>query len=166
MVNEFHYLLMSQKDFLENQVIEEILRERANFYLSQKKKKDFWILTQPTFILNKNFQEKILKSNFYQQQKQNLKSSLTEDEFFVSLVSINKEFITWVALRLGFFENIETLEVDKKEIYTSNGIIGKIEKNQFKKILNYSSDILHPDLLINKYQQSIKYFYSTEQKTN
>lgn len=162
MVNEFHYLLMSQKDFLENQVIEEILRERANFYLSQKKNKDFWILTQPTFILNKNFQEKISKSNFYQQQKQNLKSSLTEDEFFVSLVSINKEFITWVALRLGFFENIETLEVDKKEIYTSNGIIGKIEKNQFKKILNYSSDILHPDLLINKYQQSIKYFYSAE----
>ena len=94
-------------------------------------------------------------------QKQNLKSSLTEDAFFVSLISINKDFINWVALRLGSFENIETLE---KGNYTSNGIIGKIDKNQSKKILSHSSEILHPDLLINKYQQSLKYFYSEKKK--
>ena len=31
----FHYLIMSQRDLFENEVIEELLRERANFYISK-----------------------------------------------------------------------------------------------------------------------------------
>lgn len=44
MGKNYYFILMSQKDFLENQVIEEILRERANYYTSKDKIKDFWIL--------------------------------------------------------------------------------------------------------------------------
>ena len=64
----YHYVLMSQKDFLENQVIEEILRERAYFY-GNVKKKDFWILIQPNFLNEPTLKQVIQSTNFYQQQK-------------------------------------------------------------------------------------------------
>jgi len=160
MAEPFYYLLMSQKDFLQNQVMEEILRERANFYFNQKKNKDFWILIQPNFVNNKELKSKIQKSNFYKQQKNNLYTNLTDTEFFVALVSINKEFIKWVELRIGAFEDIDLIQTQLDQDYTSNGIKGRISSSSVKNILTSVEDSLHPSLLVNKYEQSLKYFYS------
>ena len=51
-MSSYHFLLISQIDLFKNQVLEEVLRERANFYISQNKKQDFWILTFPNFIIS------------------------------------------------------------------------------------------------------------------
>ena len=47
---DYYYVIMSQKSLLENQVVEEILRERANYYISKKKPLDFWITISPNFL--------------------------------------------------------------------------------------------------------------------
>jgi len=65
----YHYLIMSQKDFLYNQVIEELLREKSNYFISQNKKRDFWVLTSPQIIKNKEINNKIKQSNFYIKNK-------------------------------------------------------------------------------------------------
>ena len=157
----FYYILMSQKDFLENQVIEEILRERANFYFNQKKTKDFWILIQPTFLNNPELKEKVFKTNFYTQQKKNLENELNNNSFFVSLVSSNKEFIQWISLRLGYFENITNSKTNNEnlKIFTSNGVTGILQSGTSNIILENSLTTIHPDILVNKYKQSLKYFY-------
>lgn len=49
MTTNYHYIVMSQKDLLQNQVIEEILREKASHYNARKKNPDFWILINPFF---------------------------------------------------------------------------------------------------------------------
>ena len=49
---KYHYIVMSQKALLENQVIEEILRERATYYSLTKKNNDFWLLISPKFIFS------------------------------------------------------------------------------------------------------------------
>ena len=69
MEKTFHYLIMSQRDLFENEVIEELLRERANFYISKNLATDFWVLPTPNFIKNLNLIEKIQNSNFYSQKK-------------------------------------------------------------------------------------------------
>jgi hypothetical protein len=45
---------MSQKDFLQNQVIEEILREKSSYYMVQNKVPDYWILISPKFLSENN----------------------------------------------------------------------------------------------------------------
>jgi len=147
----YNYILMSQKDFFENQVMEEILRERATYYISNDRKKDFWILIQPHFLKSASLQEKIKKSNFYRQQEKNLKDSVHETEFFISLVSMNKEFIKWVELRLGFFENLENESSFKKTSFKSNGLVGKINSSYIPcSVLDHSSKVLHPDIVTKK----------------
>ena len=37
MSKKYYYILMSQKQMLQSEVLEEILRERANYYISKKK---------------------------------------------------------------------------------------------------------------------------------
>jgi hypothetical protein len=51
---------MSQKDLLQNQVLEEVLREKASYYNARKKNPDFWILIDPSFLYEKNRKYKIL----------------------------------------------------------------------------------------------------------
>ena len=60
-----YFLLFSQKDFLKNTVIEEILRERTNYNYQQKKQRDFWILVSPSFLLNNELNNKIKISNYF-----------------------------------------------------------------------------------------------------
>jgi hypothetical protein len=150
----YHYVLMSQKDFLENQVIEEILRERAYFY-GNVKKKDFWILIQPNFLNEPTLKQVIQSTNFYQQQKKYIQDDVSKKDYFVALISLNKEFIKWFELRIGAFETVE-----KKESmnYTSNGIYGKVLAPLNFPILEHSKQNLHPDVLVKKYKQSLRYF--------
>ena len=60
---------MSQQDLLENEVIEELLREKSYYYISQNKNPDLWILISPEFLNNKQIKESLRNSSFYKQYK-------------------------------------------------------------------------------------------------
>jgi hypothetical protein len=81
---------MSQIDMLENQVLEEILRERANYYLSKNKNIDFWLLISPTFLKINNLLEKIKQTNFYKQQKTKI-SSDTDKNYYWKKIKYTSE---------------------------------------------------------------------------
>ena len=165
---EYYYIIMSQKSLLENQVIEEILRERATYYSIKNKTIDFWVLISPNFIYSNNLIEKIRKSNFFNNNKKSIlfsEFSTTKNlEFYSSLVTTDKEFLNWFKLRIGYFEDINKLENDQ---FTSDGIFGVIKSNdkQFSSILQSNSNFLNPSILINRYKKSLE-LYLNNQKEN
>ena len=152
----YHYLIMSQQDLLQNQVIEELLRERSNYYISQNKNPDFWILTSPEYIEDNNIKNKILNSSFYKKHINEISvinSSLKRD-FFACLVSTNKDFIDWFKLRLGDFENLS--ENINKENYRLDGIQLTINSNSNNiNLLKFNKEKIHPELVNNKFSQFI-----------
>ena len=97
---KYYYLIMSQKEMIQNQVLEEILRERANYYFAKQKSLDFWVTLSPLFLEDLNLHEKILKTNFYKQQKSSI-SSTSDFNFYASLISLDKDFINWIQLRFN-----------------------------------------------------------------
>ena len=122
-----YFLLFSQKDFLKNTVIEEILRERTNYNCQQKKQRDFWILVSPSFLSNNELDKKIKTSNYFFNQflendEQNFK--------YIAIISYKLEFINWIKLRLGSFESLNSLNIENKDQkrFRSNGIFGIIKK--------------------------------------
>ena len=163
----YHYLIMSQKDLLQNQVIEEILREKSSYYLAQGKAPDYWILISPTFLNNFEINTKLKKTKFYQNQQNKIivKSNQNENlEFYAALVSLDEEFMNWVKLRLGYFEDLleskENLHLDS---YVSDGAFGKLIikepiLNQ-EDILSSKSSFVHPDIISSKLVDCIKSFY-------
>lgn len=164
MTTDYYYLLMSQQDLLQTEVIEEVIRERSNAYTLQNRKTDFWILISPEFATTPKIKQKIKETNFYKQKKVDLLSS-NNSEFYGAIVSSNKEFITWLSLRLGFFENIETFkELKPANVnYVSNGVFGKIEQNMNDghfSPLKSSPKYLSPSLLTNKYKKLVELTYS------
>lgn len=150
--NEYYYLIMSQADFIKNQVLEEVLRERANYYFSKNKPLDFWISVSPSFIKNLKLEEKIKKTNFYIQKKEE------KPEYNIALISLDKEFINWIQLRLGYFENINN-QLNSK--YISDGIYGSFDLNLLKKInsnlspLESNKNFLNPNIILNGYKKII-----------
>ena len=152
----YHYLIMSQKDFLYNQVIEELLREKSNYFISQNKKRDFWVLTSPQIIKNKEINNKIKESNFYLKNKELINSS---EEFFCNaLVSTNLEFIDWFKLRIGDFEEIDA-NVNKKD-YRIDGIYLKIEnKISNNDILNFNKKSIDSTILEKQFSNFVKNSY-------
>jgi hypothetical protein len=161
---------MSQQELLNNQVIEEIVRERATYYQINKKPTDFWILISPDFIYENRMLEKIRKSNYYNKEKNQIcfksanSSSSNDFEFFATLVSCDIEFIKWFKLRLGDFENVENLNQSVNS-FTSNGLYGEIEisNSQKNSILASNNNYLHPSILIDRYTKSLELYY-IEQK--
>ena len=87
---KYYYLIMSQKSLLENEVIEEILRERATYYSITNKKTDFWLLISPNFIYSKEILEKIRNSQFYIKNKENILSEELKSKNKFEFFSINK----------------------------------------------------------------------------
>jgi hypothetical protein len=160
MDKEYHFLLLSQSDLLQNEVIEEIFRERTNSYLAQNKPNDFWILISPQFLDDFYFKEKLKKTNFYKQKQNDILDieNNSEIEFYAVVLSLNKEFITWLTLRLGYFENLETFENDQiiNKNYISNGITGF-----FSNFVINTPNFLHPSILIKKYKKLLQLFYNS-----
>jgi hypothetical protein len=154
---------MSQKDFLESQVMEEVLREKAGYYGAKEKVRDFWIVNSPDFVKMPEIYSKILKSNFYKQKSTKIISKLnnSESEFYTALITCDFEFIKWIQLRLGYFEDISNI-LDNNNSFISDGIFGKFDdiKNLKMSPLQYSSDYLHPDILLNRYKKSIEVYYN------
>jgi hypothetical protein len=152
---------MSQKQMLENEVLEEILRERASYYFSKKRNLDFWVVISPDFVKSSEIKTKIKNTNFYAQQKNSITYNKNYD-FYSALISSDIEFIKWIKLRLGYFENI----FDEKEIktsYISDGIYGtlelKEEKEESYSPLQSNKNFLHPDILLKKYKKALEIYY-------
>jgi Protein of unknown function (DUF2488) len=70
----------------EEEPLEEILRERINYYKSINKPIDFWILRNSSLI---NFPHLI-----------NIKKTINQP--ISAIVSYNLHFINWIKLRVGF----------------------------------------------------------------
>jgi hypothetical protein len=119
----YHYLIMSQRDFLKIQSIEEILRERANYYTLENSNQNYWIIMNPLFIKTQKIFQSIKKTIFYSQNQNNTS--------YVALISTNEAFVDWLRLRIGYFELLNSTNdnpISLKEI-KSDGIMGQIEVN-------------------------------------
>ena len=141
----YYYIIMTQENLLKNQVLEELLREKSNNYQINKQQKDFWILNSPNFINKLNLNEKIKNSNFYKNNKNN---------YFSSLISLDKKYIQWIELRLGYFENIKDLNIIQSKQFVSDGIIGSIEleNNSDLLILNENKLKLDSNLISKEFE--------------
>ena len=150
---------MSQIDMLQNQVLEEILREKANYYFSKNKSLDFWVTISPKFISEINLTEDIRSSNFYKQHSSEIITK-NKNEFYSALISLDKDFINWIKLRLGYFENQKSLlSQNTGSNFISDGIYGEIEFTS-KYNLDYSKDFIHPYFYLSKYEKSLDLYYS------
>ena len=157
----YYYLVMTQKDLLENQGIEEILRERANYYSMKKRPRDFWVLVSPKFIYSPAILKQIQNSNFYSQKKKLLSSPLLNNlDFYAALVSLDKDFINWMQVRLGAFEILGENKQEKTKDTKFDGVRGEFTKNSLiENPLASSLNYIHPDILLNRNQDFLKLYY-------
>ena len=82
----YYYVLASQKFLLEEEPFEEVLKERTRNYQEQNKEIDFWLVKQPAFLEAPEFKE--------------IKAKCPQPT--VAVISTNKQFITWLKLRLEY----------------------------------------------------------------
>ena len=82
----YYFAVATQHFLVEEEPIEEILRERTMYYNSINKNIDFW------FIINPDFLHKAYIENF------DYNPSLT----YATIVSLDPKFIQWLKLRIGF----------------------------------------------------------------
>ncbi|MDB9528990.1 DUF2488 family protein [Oscillatoria sp. CS-180] len=82
----YYYLLASQKFLLEEEPLEEVLRERQRHYQSQEKAIDFWLIKQPAFLESDGFGD--------------LKRRCPQPA--AAVISTDKTLITWLKLRMEY----------------------------------------------------------------
>ena len=82
----YYYVLASQRFLLEEEPLDEVLRERVRHYQEKKKEIDFWLVKQPAFIEAPEFAE--------------IKAKCPQP--CAAIISENSEFITWLKLRLEY----------------------------------------------------------------
>ncbi|MBG1266811.1 MgPME-cyclase complex family protein [Nostoc sp. WHI] len=82
----YHYVLASQRFLLQEEPIEEVLKERTRHYHEQEKQIDFWLVKQPAFLEIPQFTELKVKC----------------PQPAVAIISTNPQFITWLKLRLEY----------------------------------------------------------------
>lgn len=150
----YYALIMSQNDFFENQVFEEILRERANYYFSKNKSIDFWISLQPKFLDEILLTSTFLESDFWNR----LKSFQNEKKItYACLISPNKEFINWVQLRIGYFEKMFSEQKSLKEKKTySDGLYVEID-NLSKNFLESQTSFVEKKILLTQYSSIVNF---------
>jgi hypothetical protein len=158
---------MSQKDILLDQVLEEILREKTSYYLALDRVPDFWILVSPAFIEEQKLGAKIRKTKFFQDQKNKIVVEWSTGgfkEFYIALISSDEDYMSWIKLRLGYFEEIETLKDNSVLLsYVSDGICGTLlideNQQQTSSILDSNYSDLHPDIIDSGLCNKIESFY-------
>nr|YP_009297199.1 hypothetical protein Psor_067 [Porphyridium sordidum]AOM66542.1 hypothetical protein Psor_067 [Porphyridium sordidum] len=89
---KYYFAAASKKFFLEEEPIEEVLRERTNYYNSINKPIDFWLLIDPDFLNSKEL--------IYVQSRIKKPSA--------AIVSTNPVFINWIKLRVSYVITGET----------------------------------------------------------
>lgn len=82
---KYYFVLASRQFLISQEPLEEVLRERIQYYCRTKKRIDFWLLPNPQFLQSENF--KYLKNKFPQN--------------CIAITSTNKIFISWLKLRLN-----------------------------------------------------------------
>ena len=82
----YHYILASQRFLLEEEPLEEVLRERTRNYKEQNKEIDFWLVKQPAFLESPKFAQ--------------IKAKCPHPS--AAIISTNPQFITWLKLRLEY----------------------------------------------------------------
>ena len=82
----YHYILASQKFLLEDEPLEEVLKERTRDYIDKGREIDFWLIKQPAFLNAPELND----------EKNRCPQPAT------AIVSTNEQFITWLKLRLEF----------------------------------------------------------------
>nr|YP_009396928.1 hypothetical protein [Spyridia filamentosa]ARW66114.1 hypothetical protein [Spyridia filamentosa] len=83
----YYFAVASQRFLLQEEPLEEILRERMDYYESINKDIDFWLVMNPQFI--KNFNNNSINSQKFHQS-------------YAAVVSLDKQFIQWLKLRISF----------------------------------------------------------------
>nr|WCH57041.1 hypothetical protein [Hypnea musciformis] len=85
-MNNYYFAIASKKFLAEEEPVEEILRERTNYYLNNKKSIDFWFIDNPSFIYKPEFKD--------------LKNKINSTP--AAIISLDKDFIEWIKLRISF----------------------------------------------------------------
>jgi hypothetical protein len=82
----YYYVLASQKFLLEEEPLDEVLRERVRDYHEKEKEIDFWLVKQPAFLEAPEMAA--------------IKAKTPQPA--CAIVSTNHQFITWLKLRLEY----------------------------------------------------------------
>ncbi|MCL2933019.1 MAG: DUF2488 family protein [Trichodesmium sp. MAG_R03] len=82
----YYYVLASKKFLLEEEPLEEVLRERKRYYHEKEKEIDFWLVDQPAFLEAPKLASIKVKC----------------PQPAAAIISTNPQFITWLRLRLEF----------------------------------------------------------------
>lgn len=82
----YYYLLASRGFLLEEEPIEEVLKERIRHYSEKGKEIDFWLVEQPAFL---DAPELVA-----------VKAKCPQPA--AAIISTNEQFITWLKLRLEY----------------------------------------------------------------
>ncbi len=82
----YYYVLASQHFLMEEEPLDEVLRERHRNYEEQGKEIDFWLVPQPAFL--------------EAPEMQNLKSRCPQPA--AAIISTNSQFVQWLKLRLEY----------------------------------------------------------------
>lgn len=156
---------MSQIDMLNYQVFEEILRERANYYSESNRPVDFWVLIAPEFLEEPIRKKRLERTTFFNNHKEEILDAMGS-KYYSSVISADKEFITWIRLRLGYFENIDILETQKDiigdydSVVIADGVCGEItlssEDINFRLPLEDNRNFVHPLIRATQFQRMIE----------
>ena len=82
----YYYVLASQKFLLEEEPLEEVIKERTRNYGEKNQEIDFWVVKEPAFLAAPEFAQ--------------IKEKCPQPS--VAIVSTNSQFITWLKLRLEY----------------------------------------------------------------
>nr|UNJ15663.1 hypothetical protein [Cyanidiaceae sp.] len=86
--NTYYYMAASKQFLTQEEPLEEILREKTEYYMSNDKSIDFWIFDSTKLYDHTPNEIKKLSSKFFSPT--------------VLVISSNKKFITWLKLRLNY----------------------------------------------------------------
>ncbi len=118
-MQELYLLIIDKKTGLYKEALEENLREKNNYYLLENKLINFWISNSST-ILNNNFIRKLIFStNFFDKVKTKLDNNYFNSNFTI-IYSLDKKFIEWLALRLGYCEFRKVIKNNNKIVISNN----------------------------------------------
>lgn len=159
MANKYYYLVMTQQDFTENQVIEEILRERMYYYINRKDQVDFWVIMSPLFLSSGNLPDKLIKTNFYTQKQKDLEEN--KKIYTAVVMTPDYNYICWLKLRLGYFEDING-DQTINESFKSDGLCGILEETDpgFLTPFETIPNELHPNVVFKKFQRALITYYN------
>lgn len=161
----YHYIIMSQQQMFQNQVLEEILRERTDFYLANNKEIDFWILVSPSFLYTSTFQNKLKETKFYEQFQEEI-CDQTGNQTFAMLVTTNTKFANWIKLRLGYFESWKDYKTTKNSLRISDGVaeIIESENQEVLKEMISNPNMLHISIRLKQFEEILTVINSYNRK--